>query len=500
MQQNTELGASAGAQPTAAISAGFIIANTNGIVSTTGDSASSAPLSELTLDDIRYRAEREEIVTRAINATVAAVKSSIEASKALFEIEGYNDGLLWKKDHRSFRDYCSKKWDYQKTYCYELLDTGGFITELEASHSAIAENFPINQGQVKPLLKLLKKERRPLRVECWNYIVADTAPAELTDRIVKAKTIEFLRCKGLDIRTSKRHALTSQLTPSARADAMGALESLKAALSNLPVPQRFEHLLSGIAALIGQDPEGAVVDVQAVTVEQPFPEIDLPASDSRLRSDTPETPCNKRKADAGHGPSRRRTIGGHHDQQPEPPLTRPSDPAQQVGNRDLQDRVAEAMTAAATNKVVPGVAPVEPDQEASRTVRDVSASPEQDCGAAAMPVSGVDLNDCMSLRLFLAVLHPGKNPEGWSNAIRISYQADIIVPHGGGDTRISLMRARSHAHLDNGENSTVAFKLVCNAQNSGESNPGAYADRLFAEHVQAAEAGTSIPVPWPARA
>jgi len=148
---------------------------------------------ELSAEDIAYRQKREAIVT-------TAVKASIAAAKALYEIFSYCGGVLWKADFSSFEEYCRAKWGYQKSQGYRLLETGGFIIDLEKSHSPIGECMPQNEGQLRPLFANVPKE---LRLECWKEMVQCNPPVELNYKIVDAEVRKFLSAKGIKTKPSK---------------------------------------------------------------------------------------------------------------------------------------------------------------------------------------------------------------------------------------------------------------------------------------------------------
>ena len=148
---------------------------------------------ELSAEDIAYRQKREAIVT-------TAVKASIAAAKALYEIFSYCGGVLWKADFSSFEEYCRAKWGYQKSQGYRLLETGGFIIDLENSHSPIGECMPQNEGQLRPLFANVPKE---LRLECWKEMVQCNPPVELNYKIVDAEVRKFLSAKGIKTKPSK---------------------------------------------------------------------------------------------------------------------------------------------------------------------------------------------------------------------------------------------------------------------------------------------------------
>ena len=402
----------------------------------------AAPSSELTPEEIRFREEREGIVTHA-------VKASIAAARALHEIENHNGGRLWRKGHRTFRDYCAEKWGYKKSYTYLLLETGVFIAELEAGHSTNVDNLPANEGQVRPLLNLLKSGHENLRVECWNRIVADKAPAELTERIVKEKTIEFLKAKGLDIKSAQQPSRANQPAPDIRAVAMGVLARLRTVLADFPEPQRFDQMLQGITDLIGQDPEGAIVDVQAVTVESGHHESAMPESDNRHHRHESRTPLESRQAGTGRGLSHRAACGDGIDPNQEVPLTGSSVSGPQGGDQELQDRVAKAM-----------------NEDAAPVERSVAATATEPAQRASVKRGKEDARDHMSSRLFHSVLHPEEDYGAWLDVTVASHPADFKTPIDGGDARISLIRAKGVAYNDKGKHGLGAFNLKRKMRNS----------------------------------
>lgn len=142
----------------------------------------SLPLSE---KDEQFKTEREAIVT-------AGVKASIAAAKALHEIFNYKSGILWKRQHPSFADYCRDRWDYGKAHSYRLVECGDFITELE-KQSPIGDCLPKNESQVRPLLAF----PREVRVGVWNSVVATIEPDKLTAKLIAAKAGEHAEAKKI---------------------------------------------------------------------------------------------------------------------------------------------------------------------------------------------------------------------------------------------------------------------------------------------------------------
>ena len=170
-------------------------AEENGLI-TIATSAPTEPLPDLGDDDIRYLEEREKIVTRAVNQSLAA-------AKALHEIKCYRDGLLWRKEFRTFADYCASKWGYQKSHAYRLVETGRLVADIE-SHSPRGEKPPRNEAQVRQLITLVPEEHR---VECWTHIIKDCEPDQLTAREVREKAHSYLSNQGIAQRESAKTPL-----------------------------------------------------------------------------------------------------------------------------------------------------------------------------------------------------------------------------------------------------------------------------------------------------
>jgi DNA repair photolyase len=232
-------------------------------------SAPSGPLPDLEEGDIRYREEREEIVT-------SATKINLCASEALWQIMTYKDGLLWRKDFQTFVKYCRSRWGCEKSHAYRHLKIGGFLARLENGDSPIGENRPQNESQVRLLLTKVPEEHQ---VDCWKSIVAKVPASELSARIVATETGKYLKKKGLDEKAVNTPKPDHRLK--ARLRAKRELNSLKAILGKLPFPARFEQLLYGIESLIEQEPQTEVGQAE-ITAVDPAPPHDpaLATSDS----------------------------------------------------------------------------------------------------------------------------------------------------------------------------------------------------------------------------
>lgn len=222
-----------------------------------GESAPSEPLPALEQADEDYLAAREAVVD-------SGIKASIAASRALHEIKTYRDGLLWKKNFRSFAQYLSERWGYQKSYGYHLVDVGDFVAKLVCSDSAIAESLPVNEGQLRPMFKVVPKEHR---VACWAEITADKHPSELTGPMVGAGAKKFAKNIGLQLKHPRVDEFAKSPKPTPAELAKRELENLRSALEKLAQSERFNQLLLELGILIDQDPDEGVIEVTATEVE-----------------------------------------------------------------------------------------------------------------------------------------------------------------------------------------------------------------------------------------
>jgi DNA repair photolyase len=203
---------------------------------TTTPTASAAPLS---VSDREYLDERELMVTSGIRAGIAA-------SRALFEIHSYKDGILWRSAFPTFEAYCRSNWEYGKSHSYRLVECGGFVNDL-ASQSPNGDSdawMPRSEAHVRPLLALPKEER----VGCWKEIVAETPPAELTGRQVS----KLAKQHGGNGGVAEKPAPAKESARTRRAHAVAALQRLELAVQNLSGSEEIKTLLRRIETMIGE--------------------------------------------------------------------------------------------------------------------------------------------------------------------------------------------------------------------------------------------------------
>jgi DNA repair photolyase len=223
-----------------------VAAEKNNLI-TIATSAPTAPLPDLSADDIRYREERELIVTNAVNQSLAA-------SKALHEIKTHRNGLLWRKEFRTFVEYCSIRWDYQKTQAYRHVQTGDLLARLEQSGSPLGENSGITESHLRPVLAKVPED---LQVECMQKVIS-SAPGrgKLTAKTVQKHVTNFLKMKGISAKSLKSDKNQKMDTNGEdRAAARRLLMQIKGALGRVLPEEQFQPLLDQLLQLIeGESP------------------------------------------------------------------------------------------------------------------------------------------------------------------------------------------------------------------------------------------------------
>lgn len=222
-----------------------------------GQSAPVEPLPELTAEDVQYRQEREVIVS-------AGIKASILASKALYEIYSYQDGLLWKKDYQNFEHYIKAKWDYESAHGYRLVKAGKVLGALEdklsnADNGEPPVELPRNECQLRALMAKVPEDHL---AECWKHIAVNNGPDKLTGSMVERLAKEYLTKHKVELAVpTKRSSPRPKVDPSQLA--ITTIDSLSEVLGKLPNPERFEELLAQLRTLIKQAASGKTLNVDA---------------------------------------------------------------------------------------------------------------------------------------------------------------------------------------------------------------------------------------------
>jgi DNA repair photolyase len=208
---------------------------------TIATSAPSEPLPDLGDDDVSYREEREKIVTTAVNHGLAA-------AKAMNEIYKYRDGLLWRKEFRSFTDYCSSRWGIQKSHAYRQVQTGGLLARLAQADSPIGENSGITESHLRPVLDNVPED---LQVECVQTVISSMPEGrKLTAKESKKQVTKFLKKKGIEAKSTK--VRKNESNDEDHAVARQSVMQLKGLLSKVLPDEQFQPILEQLLQLIDE--------------------------------------------------------------------------------------------------------------------------------------------------------------------------------------------------------------------------------------------------------
>lgn len=93
-------------------------------------------------------------------------QSFIEVGMALTEIK---NAKLYRKDYKTFGEYCLKKWQYARQTAYQFIDSVKVVENVR--HGGQTEILPTNERQTRPLTSLEPEQQQ----EVWQKAV-DTAP------------------------------------------------------------------------------------------------------------------------------------------------------------------------------------------------------------------------------------------------------------------------------------------------------------------------------------
>jgi len=414
------------------------------------EASTLVPVSNLpkpTLDDLRRLEELEALVSAAlkagheaveshnaaVNSRAAAVQAGNAAARALHEIQIYRDGILWRKDFKTFVDYCASRWGYRKSQAYRLTEFGSFIAESD-KFSPIGENAAVPESHFRRFCSVVPKGHR---VKCWQEITAGRDSADLTASKVKAAAIRYLEQHGLDT-VPERPMDQSK----ARARAMGLLEKLRATVAGFSAQEKFDRALREFAVLIEGADDAPAIEVEATAAD---------AGDVVVAVEIPEEVVAPENDDATD-----------------------EETAPEVPAADPTDRVEPALTH-------------EPSLPPTHKSSDLRNQPLFDEPAAGgMPVGKPAGNNSgqnppfMDARTFhRAVLPAGSDFDGWFENVSAKHPGDFGISDNGEDHTISLVRARNIAFHAKGDLCTEALEIIQEVQASGVADPGEVANTLF---------------------
>ena len=194
---------------TAKKSAGFATAMSNHPLPSSVANRNLTKSSKVAVLQPTLLSKDEELIIELEQKVTRALKASVEAARALYQIYTFKGGAYWRRDHKSFEAYCRARWGYQKAHCYRLLGTGEFVAALIKGVSPHEESpngdswkgwYPVSEAQVRPLLKL------PIahRFSFWTDLVTHTPSSQLTAKTVAEKSLEYAKENKLPVAKARK--------------------------------------------------------------------------------------------------------------------------------------------------------------------------------------------------------------------------------------------------------------------------------------------------------
>lgn len=111
------------------------------------------------------------------------LKGMIEIGNLLDEIR---DKRLYRQRYATFEDYCSSKWDMDKSYAYRLIGASAIVREMAASGRVRSNVLPTKERNVRELKRLPEQKR----AEVWNSAVDAAGGSEPTHQQIKTAVQE----------------------------------------------------------------------------------------------------------------------------------------------------------------------------------------------------------------------------------------------------------------------------------------------------------------------
>jgi hypothetical protein len=140
----------------------------------------------LSADAFTYLQERELVIEQGKSASIAM-------AVALYEIKNYDQADLLQGRYKSVADYAGHRFGLKRAYVSLLLAGGEVVVELRRMF-ATANKLPVNERQIRPLLKLEPK----YRAEVWGDVVASRDSDQVTSGIVLERVRERAVELGLE--------------------------------------------------------------------------------------------------------------------------------------------------------------------------------------------------------------------------------------------------------------------------------------------------------------
>jgi hypothetical protein len=118
----------------------------------------------------------------------------LQVGRALLEI---HDGRLYAAEHRTFEEYCSKRWKLSVQRGYQLIDAAKVI---DAVSTRVEIEPPENEAQARELAQTLRREGPEAAAEAWEQAVEQHGPQPTKTEVrqtVQANGATPNRCRHL---------------------------------------------------------------------------------------------------------------------------------------------------------------------------------------------------------------------------------------------------------------------------------------------------------------
>ena len=197
----------------------------------------------------------------AKNTRTAAARASNATARALHEIQNHAHGMFWRQEFKSFVDYCADKWCLKKTHAYRLAEFGSFLSET-IIFSPDGENITLSESIFRQFCAVVPEDHR---VECWCKITAGKGATDLTAAAIKSAARKYLEERRLDPVPEKMKVPMGY--SQVKTTALNMLENLGAVIAGLPLQDKIHQTLIKLTALIEQDAETPVIEVEAMAMD-----------------------------------------------------------------------------------------------------------------------------------------------------------------------------------------------------------------------------------------
>jgi|SRR5919199_462669 hypothetical protein len=125
----------------------------------------------------------------------AGLQGYIEAGLCLAEIR---DLRLYRRDYKTFQEYCQGQWGFTPQYCNRLIGASSVVKNLETNVSVLPEN----EGQCRPLASLTAQQQ----IEVWLQLTSEIPKERITGRLVQeaVETLQLANDRNLRYHRSKK--------------------------------------------------------------------------------------------------------------------------------------------------------------------------------------------------------------------------------------------------------------------------------------------------------